>query len=177
MGFLDSFGSIICHQIPERSLFFAGSQIFVCARDVGIYLGVLAGFILLYLLKELDGNDLDVKYVIMLIIPVVFDGTTQLLGWESSNILRLFSGGMFGVAMACLLVSSYNMMQDKEKKVIPSINTVIGGIVVGMLMVLIKYLPQSLYSFWLVGIGTFISIVLIIAGLGALGILMYKRYK
>ena len=37
------FGSFICHQIPERSFHLAGFQLPVCARCLGIYVGVLVG--------------------------------------------------------------------------------------------------------------------------------------
>ena len=36
-------GSFICHQLPERSFHIAGFQLPVCARCLGIYIGVSAG--------------------------------------------------------------------------------------------------------------------------------------
>ena len=36
-------GSIVCHQIPERSFHIAGVQLPVCARCTGLYAGALAG--------------------------------------------------------------------------------------------------------------------------------------
>ena len=36
-------GSLVCHQIPERSFHLGGSQLAVCARCVGIYAGAAGG--------------------------------------------------------------------------------------------------------------------------------------
>jgi uncharacterized membrane protein len=37
-------GSVVCHQLPERSFEMAGAPIAVCARCLGLYLGGVAGF-------------------------------------------------------------------------------------------------------------------------------------
>jgi uncharacterized membrane protein len=36
-------GSLVCHQIPERSFFLGGFQLPVCARCLALYAGVLPG--------------------------------------------------------------------------------------------------------------------------------------
>jgi uncharacterized membrane protein len=38
-GLVFPFGQFICHQRPERSFFFHGHQLAVCARCTGLYLG------------------------------------------------------------------------------------------------------------------------------------------
>ena len=43
-SFIFAVGSVICHQRPERSFFFDGHQLPVCARCTGLYLSGLAGF-------------------------------------------------------------------------------------------------------------------------------------
>ena len=40
---LYAIGSLICHQLPERSFHLAGSQLPVCARCLGLYVGGAAG--------------------------------------------------------------------------------------------------------------------------------------
>jgi hypothetical protein len=44
-AFIYAFGSLICHQRPERSFHLAGAQLPVCARCLGIYMGVAIGSI------------------------------------------------------------------------------------------------------------------------------------
>jgi uncharacterized membrane protein len=39
-------GSLICHQLPERSFHLAGAQLPVCARCLGLYVGGAAGAVL-----------------------------------------------------------------------------------------------------------------------------------
>ena len=41
--FLYAVGSVICHQLPDRSFFIDGWQMPVCARCTGLYLGGTAG--------------------------------------------------------------------------------------------------------------------------------------
>ncbi|MFH1787085.1 MAG: DUF2085 domain-containing protein [archaeon] len=177
MEFLSAFGALVCHQLPERSLFFAGQQVFVCARDVGIYLGVLAGFALFYALKE-RGSELNLRHLVLLMLPVAVDGLTQLAGWESTNGLRLFTGGLFGVAMSCMMVFLYDRMFETGTCETPSDRAVLGAAGIGGLMVGVAYLPQNVYSFWLVSIGTFISIVLVITGLAFfIGLVLYRKIR
>jgi uncharacterized membrane protein len=97
-----TFGDFNCHQISERSIFINGNQMPVCARDVGIFLGVLMGCALLLRARASDGPA-DVLLSIMpgkfrrskivsrrpgviaafllfiLIIPTGLDGGIQLL--------------------------------------------------------------------------------------------------
>lgn len=41
---LEPFCGVICHQRPERSFFIGGSQLPVCARCTGLYLGAALAF-------------------------------------------------------------------------------------------------------------------------------------
>ena len=42
-AFIYAFGSLVCHQRPERSFHVAGAQLPVCARCLGIYAGAAFG--------------------------------------------------------------------------------------------------------------------------------------
>jgi len=44
-------GYAVCHQLAERSFFVAGQKLPLCARDTGIYLGVLLTLTVLGLWK------------------------------------------------------------------------------------------------------------------------------
>jgi uncharacterized membrane protein len=71
----------------------------VCARCFGIYAGFLVGTIIYPLYAKLEKRDSpDVRYVLAAVLPLALDGGTQLLGLrESTNMLRLATGGVFGI--------------------------------------------------------------------------------
>lgn len=50
-GVVYAFGSVICHQLPDRSFHLAGVQLPVCARCAGLYAGA-AGGVLLWALRS-----------------------------------------------------------------------------------------------------------------------------
>ena len=49
---LHGMGYGLCHQLPERSFFGGGVQVPVCARDTGIYIGVLLSLFLIAVLHK-----------------------------------------------------------------------------------------------------------------------------
>lgn len=55
IAFIFSVGSVICHQLPERSFFVDGRQLPVCARCTGLYLGGVAGLAAWWTVKLLRG--------------------------------------------------------------------------------------------------------------------------
>jgi len=85
-----------CHRMPHRSLHFRGRQFPVCARCTGILLGYLTypAFVIgLWPATVLGG--------LLLNIPALVDGSTQLRGFrESTNPLRLVTGLMSGAGQA-----------------------------------------------------------------------------
>lgn len=42
-GLVYALGSVVCHQLPERSFHLVGAQLPVCARCTGLYLGAAIG--------------------------------------------------------------------------------------------------------------------------------------
>lgn len=108
----------VCHQLPQRSFFVMGHQVAFCQRDVGVYAGLVAGGILYWL----SGRRLALKglrlYAIVFVLPVAFDGLTQLLGLRQSVwYLRLGTGTWFGVGTALLVypVIAKAMAQTREE--------------------------------------------------------------
>ena len=89
-----------CHARPERSFFFRGKQFPICARCTGELIGMLAGIPIIII-----WGCPKIPYVIILMIPMLFDGFLQLLtSYESGNLRRLFTGMLFGVAFDGVLV-------------------------------------------------------------------------
>lgn len=89
-----------CHQLPERSLFIFGYQMAVCSRCFAIYVSFLIGGIAFWLIRN-KLKPWDIKYYVLFCIPMAIDGFTQLFGFrESTNELRILTGGIFGLASA-----------------------------------------------------------------------------
>lgn len=89
-----------CHQMPQRSFSAYGYQFPLCARCTGILLGEIAVIILL-----ITGCRLSVWTAFLCMLPMITDGSVQLLydRYESTNIRRLVTGTLFGVALGFLL--------------------------------------------------------------------------
>ncbi|MBU0763000.1 MAG: DUF2085 domain-containing protein [Candidatus Altiarchaeota archaeon] len=91
----------LCHQLPYRTFIFDGVPMAVCARDTGIYLGLILGSLTVFLEKRPKIMD-SIKLPILSTIPIAVDGITQtiLLMRESNNLLRLITGLIFAFGVA-----------------------------------------------------------------------------
>jgi uncharacterized membrane protein len=107
------FGHGFCHQYPERSFEVSGLYFSVCARDTGIYLGLVftvAVIYIFYLRNQTKPGALSPAWVlvvcVILILPMALDGTTSYLGLrESSNLLRYITGYLCGTSIGILASS------------------------------------------------------------------------
>ncbi|MBS3816870.1 MAG: DUF2085 domain-containing protein [Candidatus Thermoplasmatota archaeon] len=120
------FSDFNCHQKHYRSYSVNGNQMPVCARDVGIFIGLSAGFIIMAFArggKRLKDQLLDVinvgpetserkKTAILIIfgalfiLPIALDGGVQLVtSYESFNALRTATGLLFGLGLSIFISS------------------------------------------------------------------------
>lgn len=89
-----------CHARPDRSFYFRGRQFPICARCTGELLGMIAGIPL----AAIAGCP-SFWVVVLLMVPMVFDGFLQLLtAYESGNLRRLLTGTLFGIAFIDFLI-------------------------------------------------------------------------
>ncbi|HIH02187.1 TPA: DUF2085 domain-containing protein [Thermoplasmata archaeon] len=89
-----------CHQLAERSYFLNGNQMPFCARDLGLFVGLMIGFGIATFLS------VQINPVLLLfgLAPMGIDGGVQLVTeYESTNPLRLATGIVAGAALALLL--------------------------------------------------------------------------
>lgn len=92
--------AFICHRKPERCLNFRGRQSFFCARCTGICIGSFAVFLL-----SIFRFALPHSVSILLTLPMILDGITQLLGLrESNNFMRFVTGLLFSIGFFSLVV-------------------------------------------------------------------------
>ena len=79
----------------ERSFFIKGHQFPVCARCTGFYISLFAYFIFTYY-YFVNYNFLLLALALILLIPTVIDGLTQLYNFQESNNTRRFITGLLG---------------------------------------------------------------------------------
>ena len=87
-------GDLNCHQLSHRSYAYNDNQMSFCARDTGIFVGLVLGFTYASRKKII----LTLPLVIAALIPIGLDGTIQLLtDYESTNPKRLITGLIAGI--------------------------------------------------------------------------------
>jgi len=94
-----------CHQMPTRCFWIFGSPMGLCARCFSFYSSLLAtGFFLLYK----NTKKIFWKWGFLLLIPILIDGTCQLIGlWASTNLIRAVTGLAGGIGIGLLVFPIY----------------------------------------------------------------------
>jgi uncharacterized membrane protein len=111
---LHSMGYGLCHQLPERSFFGGGVQVPVCARDTGIYFGVVISFALISALHRGSrplGLPTPAGWVMiaLMIGAMALDGVTEYSGLRpTTNELRLITGLLSGFAIGAMITPMLN---------------------------------------------------------------------
>lgn len=89
-----------CHCRPDRSFFWRGKQFPICARCTGELIGILCGIPITFLYGYAG-----FPLMALLMAPMVADGLIQrLTPYESTNLRRLLTGLLFGIAFDSLLI-------------------------------------------------------------------------
>jgi uncharacterized membrane protein len=110
----------ICHQIPERTFFFNGQPMPLCARCSGTYLGALLGFVGLLIMGRRRAGELPPPRVILMLVGFIvlmgIDGVNSYLSffpaapqlYEPRNLLRLITGSLNGLALSLIVYPVFN---------------------------------------------------------------------
>ncbi|MGQ9814313.1 MAG: DUF2085 domain-containing protein [Candidatus Roseilinea sp.] len=116
----DLVGYAVCHRIPERSFFIAGTQLPLCARDTGMFSAALLGVLSFIVVQPLRVNQFPARpYVFALagfFLAWAFDGVNSYLLlarrevflYMPQNWLRLVTGALMGVTLASFVVPLFN---------------------------------------------------------------------
>jgi uncharacterized membrane protein len=92
-------GDAECHQLANRSYFLNGNQMPFCARDVGLFLGLVLGFGFATFVRW----KIHPVLVLVGLVPIAIDGGLQFVSsYESTNPLRLATGTLAGLVLALL---------------------------------------------------------------------------
>lgn len=108
-NFFESVGSLVCHQLPGRTLFINGHLLPLCARCTGIYSGFLIGiFWFLVFKKSLHSTKQSHRKIFS--IPLAFTAlillemlAEKIQFWELNNLARLTTGWVLGVSLGVVL--------------------------------------------------------------------------
>jgi len=93
-------GFAFCHRRQDRSLKISRYTLPLCARCTGLWLGFVMGLSL-----RVAGLHMPLLFALALMLPLIVDGLTQLVGFRmSNNQLRLISGVLFGIATNMLFL-------------------------------------------------------------------------
>ena len=126
LAFLYATGSVICHQLPERSFFLEGRQLPVCARCTGLYLSGAAGILGWFTWKMARGwrriatprkvrvvgapvvmrPRAALAIVITAGVPTALSYATGVIGvWDGSNITRALLAVPLGAAAGAVVAA------------------------------------------------------------------------
>lgn len=123
--FFDLAGSLICHQLPDRTLMSGGMLLPVCARDTGIYAGIFTGVLYLLLMRRFKaqkppGTPTAVLLCILM-LPMILDGLLSYTGFiRTNNTVRLFTGALFGFSIPFFLIPAahFSIHGNNERPVL-----------------------------------------------------------
>jgi uncharacterized membrane protein len=99
------FGSLICHQRPERSFHVAGMQMPVCARCFGLYAAGAAGLLLAWIVRR-SWTPPQVRLVLAAAaVPIALSVALEWAGAiATTNVVRMTTGLPLGFAAGLVIV-------------------------------------------------------------------------
>lgn len=112
-AFVYGLGSFICHQIPERSFHLAGFQLPVCARCLGIYVGVAGGAAFVWMRPGSGRAMLPISrrefqwVAAIAATPTLVTVALEVAGaWYPSNSTRALAGLPLGVLVGLVVMNA-----------------------------------------------------------------------
>lgn len=165
-------GSLVCHQIQERTIYIGEKPLPFCARDTGIYLGIFIALIYCICRGKLKSDKIPSTrtgiLLIMLTVPMMIDAVSSYaLIRQTDNTVRLLTGIFFGMPIALFLIPAANYKVDGSNRL-----KVIDGCVDLLLLTFINVsvafiiLKFDLPAWWTVSTACLSGLVFIISRLG-----------
>jgi uncharacterized membrane protein len=119
----------VCHQLPGRSFHFAGEQIALCHRCVGIWGALPVAIVLFAALRRWDWHVANRAglAILLSLLPLGIDWAGDFAGiWHNTPASRLITGAIFGLVagyfLARVVIKSVNA-GGRETKEPPDTNT------------------------------------------------------
>ncbi|NOZ29188.1 MAG: DUF2085 domain-containing protein [Chloroflexi bacterium] len=117
----DRVGYAVCHQILDRTYVLGGRPLPLCARCSGQYLAALGGLLWLAATGRIRAGQLPRRSILAMLLAFLaiwgFDGLNSYLTffpglphlYEPSNLLRLATGTLEGMALTALFLPFFNL--------------------------------------------------------------------
>jgi uncharacterized membrane protein len=106
--FVNMLNSIICHQYPPRCLYIFNNPIGLCARCFAFYTTMfICALLKLFITYDIN-KKIETPLFVILILPLIIDGTTQYFQIrESTFLIRTITGIMGGMGVSIILIPFY----------------------------------------------------------------------
>jgi uncharacterized membrane protein len=106
-AFVYTVGSVVCHQIPERSFHLSGMQFPVCARCTGLYLGGAIGMALWLASRErnLSSRTARIALLVAAVPTLVTFATAEVGWWDPINAVRATIAALLGVVAGVVVAA------------------------------------------------------------------------
>ncbi|MEP9409883.1 MAG: DUF2085 domain-containing protein [Candidatus Brocadia sp.] len=103
---------LLCHQIPSRCFWIWDSNLGLCSRCFCLFASFSLGIPVFFLLNKRLKRQYLFWFSVLLIIPIIVDGTiSTVTKYMSNNIIRSVTGTLYGVGF-CLII---NIKKGKPK--------------------------------------------------------------
>jgi uncharacterized membrane protein len=103
---------VMCHGLPRRSFELFGTPMPLCARCVGVYVGLILAILSFAIVPYLRERVMR-TVAFVAVLPLALDGLTQLTGLrESTNELRVATGLLAGAAFGLWVLSAVERRND-----------------------------------------------------------------
>ncbi len=159
---LDLAGYAVCHRIPQRSFLVDQTQLPVCARDTGMFMGALLSMaLLLTIVPGRAGGFPPKRYLagfVVFFAAWAFDGFNSyvllLRGRElfylPQNWLRLVTGSLMGVTLGTFALAMFNqgLWRDADERPIVASPRVFGALLLtaGLICAAVLWRPAVAYG-------------------------------
>jgi uncharacterized membrane protein len=111
--FIFAIGSVVCHQRPDRSFFWEGHQLPVCARCTGLYAGAVVGLLVWFGVKLARRRrpiairpDVALRVLALAALPTALSWLSGALGlWDGTNVTRAMLSIPLGVSAGAIVAA------------------------------------------------------------------------